>query len=290
MTTEPILNPFLLENNADSNLRPYLSGIKEHQGSISTITLYTGDWPVTSISENPVVTDYTAKGSLEKVQPIQPGVSNETVDVAPAVAQNIPTFGYKEGVNGIYFGVFNNFSLLDVSEAKDQIIKLHQNFGSSWNLFFFGDTPQIYTFRGIFLDTWEYPYYQEFMTMYDKFLGGRKCVENGFKMKMVYDGKIIGGYLMGINTGISADQPHTKSFSFTVILTDENYMRENARVTANNFTGQSGFNRMNNGHRVIRQYPTLFGDYQTDDSQAITQTDINTQPPGFDKTIQEYSA
>ena len=155
-------------------------------------------------------------------------------------------------------------------ESKDQIVKLHQNFGRSWNLFFFGDTPSIYTFRGVFLDTVKYPYYQEFMTMYDRVLSGRKCVENGFKMKISYDGKVVGGYLMNIKTVVSADTPYTKTFSFTVVITDENFLRDNAVVKNGEFTGQAGFNQLNNAHRVVEQYPSLIS------SELVTKGEITS--------------
>ena len=254
--TNPLLNPFLLENNADNKLRPYSSGFTQRAGSIATIVLYTGQPQITSnIRSN---TNFLSDNSITPVAPIVAAVDGAArPPQTPAVLDNIPSWNKEDGINGTYWGIFNNFSLLQVMEASDQISKLHQNFGESWNLFFFGDSPSIYTFRGLFLDTWDYPYYQEFMTMYHKFLKGRKSVENGYKMKIVYDGKIVGGYLMNINTVMSGDTPHTKTFAFTVVITDEGFMRDNAEVKGYELSNNSGFNVMNNAHRVIEQYPQL---------------------------------
>ena len=126
-----------------------------------------------------------------------------------------------------YYGLFNNFSLTGVNERKEQMVKVHMNFGGSWNAFFFGDKPTIYGFNGFFLDSEEYPYYQEFMTAYDNYLSGRKCIENKFQMLISYDGKITGGYILDISTGISAINPYMKSFSFTVLIASENWYRTN---------------------------------------------------------------
>ncbi len=251
-----LFNPFDIENNSDNNVRPFTSGFKEQRSSIATLVLYTVDPDVTSVPVDDI-SDFDEENNRQVVSALRPIIDpvNYRVTEPSYVKDNIPVLN--GDINGEYLGIFNNFSLLQVMEAKDQIVKLHQNFGNSWNLFFFGDTPNVYTFRGIFLDTWDYPYYQEFMTMYEKYLSGRKCVENGFKMKISYDGKIIGGYLMNIQTVLSGDTPHSKTFSFTVIITDENFMRDNAVVKNYRFTGESGFNRMNNYHRVIRQYPNL---------------------------------
>lgn len=246
-------NPFLLADNSDNLLRPYTTGFRERDNSIATIVLYTGE-NVTNVGTEFRTEElvYDEKNNRVVVDAIRPEISTDRPEKIP---DSIPTLNNDE--RGTYIGIFNNFSLLEVMEAKDQIVKLHQNFGSSWNLFFFGDSPSIYTFRGLFLDTWEYPYYQEFMMMYDNYLAGRKCVENNFKMKLVYDGKMVGGYLMNINTVMTGETPHSKSFSFTMILTDEGYMRENAKILSKKFTGESGFNALDNTHRVINQYPSL---------------------------------
>ena len=248
-------SPFSVKGDGvDNNLRPYTSGFREHDTSIAVITLYSGETTqdATTIEENTSLS--VGANTQYYVDAIKPVVVNQRGrDMVSAERSNIPVL--KNDINGFYIGMFNNFSIIEVSESKDQIIKLHQNFGDSWNLFFFGDTPSVYTFRGIFLDTWEYPYYQEFMTMYDKYLAGRKCVEHGFKMKIAYDGKIVGGYLMNIKSNTSADNHISKSFSFTLIVTDENFVRMNAVVKDRKITGESGFNQLNNSHRVVDQYP-----------------------------------
>jgi hypothetical protein len=118
-----------------------------------------------------------------------------------------------------YYGVFNNFSLLSVGESSDQIVKVHQNFSGNWSAFFMGRKPQIVTFSGFFMDSREYPYYQEFMVAYEKYLAGRKCVENRMRMKVLYDGKIVEGYILTISINTTADTIMMKQFSFSVLIT-----------------------------------------------------------------------
>lgn len=260
-------NPFGITNKKDDNLRPFTRGMFEHDSSVASILLYTGDVAINSSPVNPP--NYLDKNSREKADTISPTTNTATRGRSMQLSPNqIPVLD--TGNRGLYYGIFNNFSLLEVSEAKDQIVKLHQNFGRSWNLFFFGDSPSIYNFRGVFLDTMEYPYYQEFMTMYDKYLAGRKCVEAGYKMKISYDGKIVGGYLMNIKTVSTGDSPFSKTFSFTVIITDENFLRNNLAVQSKEFNGVSAYNQLNNGHRVIDQYGSLFNNQVTDISDQST--------------------
>ena len=243
------------KNGSDSRLRPYLTGVTEHDTkTLATITLYTGTYqPLAAKTDIDPLSDennYMVEGvSIEAT----PQSDNKPSNTIPQLT---------EAQKNSYYGIFNNFSLLQVSESKDQITKLHQNFGSSWNLFFFGSTPSIYTFRGIFLDTFEYPYYQEFMTMYDKYLMGRKCVEHGYKMKLAYDGKIVSGYLLNIQTVLSNDTPYSKSFSFTMIITSEEFVRNNAyrQVSGKIIQSDLNYNRLDNRHRIVDQYSALFGE------------------------------
>lgn len=250
-------NPFITSEDIDNNLRPYSQGFVEHDSCMASIILYT-DSPSTNMPEKNNV-DYMGPSNVAKVQTIGPLPDTDANQLTTkSLPSNIATFDDVSGNYTPYVGIFNNFSLLQVAEAKDQIIKLHQNFGSSWNLFFFGDTPQIYTFRGVFLDTQEYPYYQEFMYMYDRCLKGRKCVELGYKMKLAYDGKVVSGYMLNIQTVLSGDTPHSKSFSFTVITNDEFWMRRNAVPNPSSNGGYvleyNQMNKLGNAHRVARQY------------------------------------
>jgi len=256
---------FLSQEVFDDRLRPYTTGIHEHPEALSTIVLYSDEEVSPPAPSNSNYTDdknmQTVKGMVSQ--------NDGKVSLATYIPSNIATISPNPDARVKYFGIFNNFSLIQVEESKDQIVKLHQNFGASWNLFFFGDTPNVYTFSGVFIDTWEYPYYQEFMTMYDLVLAGRKCVENKYKMKIIYDNKSVGGYLIRIRTVTAASTPNQKMFSFTVIINSEEYMRYNMALNPDNVTiadtsgsnaNKLGYNAMNNGHRIVNQYPNLLAD------------------------------
>jgi len=262
---------FVSDESPDNILRPYTVGIQEHPQSIATIILYSDELGSSPQTEQKNYLDPNNRETVDSVSS-EVGYQNNEIS-ANRISMSIPNLGeilasrpsyYDFKTNyGAYFGIFNNFSLLQVEENKDQIAKIHQNFGSSWNMFFFGPTPDMYNFSGLFLDTQDYPYYHEFMLMYDNFLSGHKCVENKFKMKIVYDGKIVGGYLLRIRTASSAESPHIKTFSFTVIVTDEEYMRDNIQIAADGATVLGlGFNAINNAHRVVKQYPMLLTQQQ----------------------------
>lgn len=214
----------------NNDLRPFFTKVTEHEQALATIILLAN--PPSNPLENSTPTDYLHSfsstilppSSATYDQPQDLGYRSGTIVKATTVPKlfEMEAPGVTE-----YYGVFNNFSLVNITEAKEQMAKIHLNFGGSWNAFFFGDKPTIYTFNGFFLDSKEYPYYQEFMEAYDKYLSGRKCVENQFEMLVSYDGKIVNGYILGISTNLNATNPYMKSFSFSVLVKDEAWYRIN---------------------------------------------------------------
>jgi hypothetical protein len=123
---------------------------------------------------------------------------------------------------------------------------VHANFGGAWSAFFFGEKPRVYSFAGIFLDSPMYPYYQEFTVAYEKYLSGRKCIQNQMNMKLAYDGKMIDGYILNIETSTKSDNQFHKAFTFTVLVRDEKFFRYNYVTARPNQPMTREFNAMSN--------------------------------------------
>jgi hypothetical protein len=144
-----------------------------------------------------------------------------------------------------YYGIFNNFSIMNFNESRDDVVKVNMNFGGSWNAFFFGERPRIITMAGMFLDSKEYPYYQEFMVAYNKYLSGRKCIENGMQLTMSFNGKIIKGHILKIDTSGDADLMLRKLFSLTILIETDDWFRSNLNPS----TGTTSLNLLSNEKR-----------------------------------------
>jgi len=261
------------ENNLN---RPYTVGATQHDNTLATILLIQDDGSDPGAGTNKSV-DYTkdiskpiptAKPEEVKFTLDQAGPPTPEQQAARDVAQLTKDPDYYPVPNGKaavlylkpaepYYGVFNNFSLLSVSESSDQIVKIHQNFAGNWSAFFLGRKPQVFTFSGFFIDSREYPYYQEFMVAYEKYLAGRKCVEKKMRMKILYDGKIIDGYILNIMTSITADTIMMKQFSFSVLVTSSpRWVRFNILKddTVDKFTGVklNQYNSFSNKERAMQ--------------------------------------
>jgi len=223
--------------------RPYSIGMIEHFQSLSSIILFTEnvDQPIVDDKPKDFFTDFSDKVKDVIIK------SSPGTEIQPPIG-NIWR-GQLGSAPGDYYGVFNNFSIMAVREAHDEIVKIHQNFDNSWNVFFFGERPAVYSFNGIFVDSMDYPYYQEFMVAYDTLLAGRKCIENNMKMYLTCDNKIIEGYMLNISATKTAETSFKKDFSFSLLVRNVYWVRNNIIVsTAPN--GQTvfrlGYNELSN--------------------------------------------
>lgn len=215
-----------LEQKMNNLLRPYGSAVTPHNETIATIILYTKAKSDEKSDIDSHKKDYLTEFTTP-IKQIEFGstTSSEAVESENKVIKKLQLDGSRD-----YYGVFNNFSLMSVVEDREEIVKIHQNFGGSWNAFFLSEKPKLYSFTGFFIDSKEYPYYQEFLTAYDKYLKGRKLIEAGHEMVITYDGKIVKGYLLNLRTVNDSSEPYMRSFSFTILIQKENWYRMNTVI------------------------------------------------------------
>lgn len=201
-------NPFPGSDDDFFNLRPMYTAPIPHDGAIATIIITAPEAPAGDAAPG---NDYFT--NLKAI----PGL---TVDNSQKGVVAITPFQR-------FYGVFKNFGLDQVGEATQEVAKVVLNFGLGWTAYFFGQQPRIFTFSGTFLDAKNYPYYEQFMTAYKTHLSGSKIAENGYRFYIVYDQKVVSGYMLGINTSSQAQNRTIKSFQFQVLIDDENMFRTN---------------------------------------------------------------
>lgn len=202
--------------------RPYYNYMEPHDASTATIILTSKKQDVVSTG---FTRDYFSSFST-KIDPLLPDAKSSGND-------RIPDLDAVAGEEGQFYGVFRNFSLLQYGETREEIAKVALNFGMKWNAYFFGSKPRVYNFGGFFLDSKNYPYYEQFMKAYDNYLAGGRCVSNGFRLYMAYDNKITSGWMLGINVGGNSDQQFSRTFSFQLLVDDENWFRTNWQYDIN---------------------------------------------------------
>ena len=241
----------------DFKIRPYSVGMTEQPQNLSSIILFTDNFDNVideKINERDFLSDFSSPINELLAQSTESAMIKEDDMPGGNIYVATPEDGTSlDGVNN-YYGVFNNFSLLAVRETHDEIIKIHQNFDNSWNVFFFGERPAVYNFNGVFIDSIEYPYYQEFMVAYEKLLAGRKCIENKTRMYLSCDNKVIEGYMINISATKTAETSLKKDFSFSLLVRNVYWVRNNLIIISDGngkikyeqrFNGMSNFGRLN---------------------------------------------
>jgi len=210
-----------MRTEMDGNIRPWGRPMSEHDYDLAAIVLYQ-----TAKTGSTDIIDDADKIDISTINPY-PVKSQVAAPISSFSSRSIAQIQLDDITPTPYYGIFNNFALINVSESSQDILKLHVNFSEHWNLFLFGASPKLYSFSGYFLDSREFPYYQEFMVAYEKFLRGRKCVENEMEMIISYQGKVVPGYLTTVSVTSSANNPLLKEFTFQILVREEVWVRDN---------------------------------------------------------------
>jgi hypothetical protein len=216
--------------------RPFFGGPIEHDSCGSTIVITKPSQPQPGVKSN---IDYLTNFSTY-IEAAIPG--NYSSDSEVPVLDEVGNANKNE-----FLGIFKNFSILAINEVRAEISQIILNFGNKWNAYFFGSQPRMYAVAGVFMDAVNYPYYEQFMIAYDNYLAGGKCAEQGFKLYFVYDGKIVSGWILGIDTSHDVADRFTKGFSFKILVEDEGYFRVNYAYDKDGNVVSSGIGK---GHRT----------------------------------------
>lgn len=258
-----------LENR--NEFRPYQAGMSNREPSMASIILLSK--PKSTAGDN------RGHGLYDSFRQSVSGDANSLSDRDDtALIDNmswlegyttVPSLDFKQYMTqsnpGRYYGVFNNFSLTGVSEAREELVRINMNFGGNWNAFFFGENPRVFTCQGILLDSPEYPYYQEFVSAYDMYLSGRKSIANGMEIVLTYDGRIISGYLLKLVNDLNSEQYNMKSFVFSILVKSDNWFRFNA-----NTSGDLALNYLDNTERYKDAFAAADAANYVPNSPALT--------------------
>jgi hypothetical protein len=270
----------LINLQDDWRTRPYNTGVAAHNDSIATFILYAdkAGTGTKTFSEINYLTNLTGQ-----VQELVSEAISSNVNGIPDVPQGKIAMLSLDNKNP-YYGVFNNFSVTGMLESHDQISKIHMNFGAKWNLFLFGNTPNVYRLTGVFLDTKDYPYYQEFMMAYETYLAGRQAVNNNMQLKLVISGQIIDGFLLSATVNHNATTQELKEFSLTFLVKSTQWIRSNLipknaseRISFAQVEYIEVMNGITNVHRITPQIQTGLSEAktsETNDGKAAAMTPV----------------
>lgn len=268
----------------DSNFRPYSAGMSNREVSMASLVLFQNK-DVAKESDKANTWGYQNFKTTVGVS-LSNSLSNTLDSNIVWLDENavIPTLDFskymsQQGTN-TYYGVFNNFAVTSVSEAREELVRINMNFGGNWNAFFFGENPRVFTVQGLLLDSPEYPYYQEFLSAYDMYLSGRKAIANQMEIALTYDGRIVSGYILKLMNENTAEQYNLKSFAFTILVKHDSWFRYNADAA-----GAMSLNSLDNTNRYEAYRNERVAETQAAINNPFRSPDPSTAPSPVDTKI-----
>jgi len=135
----------------------------------------------------------------------------EVIDAAGAWAPTSP------GTEN-YTTHYTNFFVQQISEERHEKQQVVDTFGDSF-IFFFGEAPRMLRVSGLLLNTADFNWRNEWWANYERYFRGTKLVELGARLYLIYDDRIIEGYMTGAQANDNSQQKEVIQFSFSMFVT-----------------------------------------------------------------------
>lgn len=126
-----------------------------------------------------------------------------------------------EDYDGEYRPIYttSDFILENVNMQDAEKYQLIETFGENL-IYFFGNRPKIYTFAGHLLNTLDLEWKNNFLSAYENYMRGTKCVENNARAYIIYEDSIIEGYILNISLALNSANTNFCPFNFSMYVTN----------------------------------------------------------------------
>ena len=157
---------------------------------------------------------------------------------SPGVAKPISLLN-SSAVDGIST-TNHNFCISSFNISFQEKSQIVQTFGAD-HTFFYGQKPVIAQVSGYLYNTRDFNWKNEWLSNYEKFLRGTRCVEMEARVYLAFEDLLIAGYILQTGISLNADMPDICPFGFGMLVT--NYVdlsRYSPREISENF--DQGYN------------------------------------------------
>lgn len=113
---------------------------------------------------------------------------------------------------------YNDFTLLQITEAREEKMQVVETFGEDF-VFFFGERPRFIACAGVLANAIDFNWRAEFWENYDKYLRGTKLVEAKAKVYLSWDDIMVEGYIVRAQAVDNASDPYAIPFNFAMLIT-----------------------------------------------------------------------
>ena len=157
----------------------------------------------------------------------------------PAVKERLEVLNEIPGITLEESGAYVGFLLSSVTESRREKVQAMPLQGDNYLATFYGESPRSYSFSGIFYNTRNANWRDIFTKLYDFLFRGSACAKNRTLTQVVYDNRIVSGWLTDLNQTLDASNEQMASFGFSMLVRQEVILTDAARLNYNNayFTG-----------------------------------------------------
>jgi len=115
---------------------------------------------------------------------------------------------------------YTNFFVQQVAEERHEKQQVVDTFGESF-IFFFGEAPRLLQVQGLLLNTADFTWRAEFWHNYDIYFRGTKLVELGARLYLIYDDRIVEGYMISAQATENEASLAAIPFGFQLFVTGQ---------------------------------------------------------------------
>ncbi len=132
------------------------------------------------------------------------------------------------------------FLLSSVTENKQEKVQTLPLNGDNYVATFFGESPTIYSFGGILYNTHYARWREIFSILYSKAFRGSAIAKHRQLLHLVYDNKLVSGWMLNLSQSLSAATDTMSNFQFQLLVRTETILGEAEDLAYNNayFTGK----------------------------------------------------
>lgn len=118
---------------------------------------------------------------------------------------------------------YYNFMLTGIREQRRELAQIAKMFGDSLELNFFGSAPLILVCGGLLLNSDSYKWADQWMDAYERYLKGKKCVENKSRIYLTYNNVVVSGYMLSTANIRESMAPRSIAMTFSFLVVDSAY-------------------------------------------------------------------
>jgi len=210
-------------------------------------------------SENPYINTVLGDATRKSVEALLPRYNitegSESAEVSqarmyftePASKSRLEVLEQIPGIDITSGSAYVGFLLSSVSENRSEKVQTMPLHGDNYVATFYGESPRTYSFSGILYNTRNAACRDIFTKLYDYLFRGTAAAKNRTLTQVVYDNRIISGWILNLSQNLSASNEMMVNFGFSMLVRKEVILTPKQALSYNNayFTGSlSSFDKV----------------------------------------------